>query len=147
MILGITHIQHVMIDVWHDWLWLISYLEFLVLNRIKNLEWLSSFIINLWCPNVYFCCVYNQITSSRPSEVFFAKKIQGSVVPRSIMTNMNYFEYQYGQRSNIPKFNYEKHDICLVSKMSCVSCNEQQLFQASNVPRSLTTNMNNFEYQ
>ena len=78
---------------------------------------------------------------------FLPKKIQGSVVPRSIMTNMNYFEYQYGQRSNMPKFNYEKHDICLVSKMSCVSCNEQQLFQASNVPRSLMTNMNNFEYQ
>jgi hypothetical protein len=136
-----------MIYIWHDWLWLISYLEFLVLNSIKNLGRLSSFIIDLWCPNVYFCCVYNKITSSRPSEGFFAKKIQGSVVPRSIMTNMNYFEYQYGQRSNMPKFNYEKHDICLVSKVSCISCNEQQLFQASNVPRSLMTNMNNFEYQ
>ena len=72
---------------------------------------------------------------------------QGSVVPRSIMTNINYFEYQYGQASNMPKFNHEKHEICLVPKMPCVSCNEQQLFQASNVPRSLTTNMNNFEYQ
>ena len=68
-------------------------------------------------------------------------------MPSSIMTNMNHFEYQYGQTSNMPKFNYEKHDICFVSKMSCVSCNEQQLFQASNVPRSLMTNMNNFEYQ
>ena len=27
---------------------------------------------------------------------YFKNKIQGSVVPRSIMTNMNYFEYQYG---------------------------------------------------
>ena len=78
---------------------------------------------------------------------FFQKRIQGSVVPRSIMTNMNYFEYQYGQTSNMPKFNHEKHEICLVPKMSCVSYNEQQLFQASNVPRSLMTNMNNFEYQ
>ena len=72
---------------------------------------------------------------------------QGSVVPRSIMTNMNYFEYQYGQTLNMPKFNHEKHEICLVPKMSCVSYNEQQLFQASNVPRSLMTNMNHFEYQ
>ena len=78
---------------------------------------------------------------------FFQKKIQGSVVPRSIMTNMNYFEYQYGQTLNMPKFNHEKHEICLVPKMPCVSYNEQQLFQASNVPRSLMTNMNNFEYQ
>jgi hypothetical protein len=78
---------------------------------------------------------------------FFKNKIQGSVVPRSIMTNMNYFEYQYGQTSNMPKFNHEKHDICSVPKMPCVSYNEQQLFQASNVPRSLMTNMNNFEYQ
>ena len=77
---------------------------------------------------------------------FFQKRIQGSVVPRSIMTNMNYFEYQYGQTSNMPKFNHEKHEICLVPKMPCVSYNEQQLFQASNVPRSLMTNMNNFEY-
>ncbi len=78
---------------------------------------------------------------------YIRKKIQGSVVPRSIMTNMNYFEYQYGQTSNMPKFNHEKHEICLVPKMPCVSYNEQQLFQASNVPRSLMTNMNNFEYQ
>ena len=60
---------------------------------------------------------------------------------------MNYFEYQYGQASNMPKFNHEKHEICLAPKMPCVSYNEQQLFQASNVPRSLMTNMNNFEYQ
>ena len=60
---------------------------------------------------------------------------------------MNNFEYQFGQRSNMPKFNYEKHEICLVPKILCVSYNEQQLFQASSVPRSLTTNMNNFEYQ
>jgi hypothetical protein len=78
---------------------------------------------------------------------FFKNKIQGSVVPRSIMTNMNYFEYQYGQALNMPKFNHEKHEICLVTKMSCVSYNEKQLFQASNVPRSIMTNMNNFEYQ
>ena len=78
---------------------------------------------------------------------FFKRKIQVSVVPSSIMTNMNHFEYQYCQTSNMPQFNYEKHDICFVSKMSCVSCNEQQLFQASNVPRSLMTNINNFEYQ
>jgi hypothetical protein len=78
---------------------------------------------------------------------FFQKGIQGSVVPRSIMTNMNYFEYQYGQTSNMPKFNHEKHEMCLVPKMPCVSYNEQQLFQATNVPRSLMTNMNNFEYQ
>ena len=78
---------------------------------------------------------------------FFSKTNQGSVVPRSIMTNMNYFEYQYGKTSNMPNFNHEKHEICLVPKMSCVSNNEQQLFQASNVPRSLMTNMNNFEYQ
>jgi hypothetical protein len=76
---------------------------------------------------------------------FFPKKIQGSVVPRSIMTSMNYFEYQYGQTSNMPKFNHEKHEICLVTKMTCVSYDEQQLFQGSNVPRSLMTNMNNFE--
>ena len=63
------------------------------------------------------------------------------------MTNMNYFEYQYGQASNMPKFNYEKHEICLVPKMPNVSYNEQQLFQASNVPRSLMTNMNIFEHQ
>ena len=87
------------------------------------------------------------MTSSRPSEGFFSKKIKGSVVPRSIMTNKNYFEYQYGQTLNMPKFNHEKHEICLVPKMPCVSYNEQQLFQASNVPRSLMTNMNNFEYQ
>jgi hypothetical protein len=78
---------------------------------------------------------------------FFYKKNQGSVVPRSIMTSMNYFEYQYGQTSNMPKFNHEKHETCLVPKMPCVSYNEQQLFQASNVPRSLMTNKNNFEYQ
>ena len=80
-------------------------------------------------------------------KAFFQKKIQGLVVPRSIMKNMNHFEYQYGQTSNMPKFNHEKHEICLVPKMPCVSYNEQQLFQASNVPRSLMTNMNNFEYQ
>ena len=68
-------------------------------------------------------------------------------MPRSIVTNMNFFEYQYGQASNMIKFNHEKHEICLVPKMPCVSYNEQQLFQASNVPRSLMTNMNNFEYQ
>ena len=78
---------------------------------------------------------------------FLPKKIQGSIVPRSVMNNMNYFEYQYGQRSNMPKFNYEKHEICLVSKMPCVSYTEPQLFQASNVLRSFMTNMNNFEYQ
>ena len=78
---------------------------------------------------------------------FFQKKIQGSVVPRSIMTNMNYFEYQYGQTLNMHKFNHEKHEICLVPKIPCVSYNEQELFQDSNVPRSLMTNMNNFEYQ
>ena len=78
---------------------------------------------------------------------FFSKKIQGSVVPRSIMTNMNYFEYQLCQPSNMPKLSHEKHEICLVPKMSSVSYNEQQLLQASNVPRSLMTNMNNFEYQ
>ena len=60
---------------------------------------------------------------------------------------MNYFEYQYGPTSNMPKFNSEKREICLVPKMPCFSYNEQQLFQASNVPRSLMTNMNNFEYQ
>ena len=49
---------------------------------------------------------------------FFKRKIQVSVVPSSIMTNMNHFDYQYGQTSNLPKFNYEKHDICFVSKMS-----------------------------
>ena len=26
-----------------------------------------------------------------------------SIVPRSIMKNMNYFEYQYDQASNMPK--------------------------------------------
>ena len=62
------------------------------------------------------------------------------------MTNMNHFEYQYGQTSSMPKFTHEKHEICLVSKMPCVSYNEQQLCQASNVPRSLMTNMNHFEY-
>ena len=72
---------------------------------------------------------------------------QVSNVPRSLMTNMNYFEYQYGQASNMPKFNHEKHEIWLVPKMPCVSYNEQQLFQASNVPRSLMTNMNTFENQ
>ena len=55
---------------------------------------------------------------------FFYKKNQGSVVPRSIMTSMNYFEYQYGQTSNMPKFNHEKHETCLVPKMHCVSYNE-----------------------
>ena len=68
-------------------------------------------------------------------------------MPRSIMTTMNYFEYRYGQTLKMPKFNHEKHEICLVPKMPCVSYNEHQLFQASNVPRSLMTNMNNFEYQ
>ena len=63
------------------------------------------------------------------------------------MTSMNYFEYQYGQTSNMPKFNHEKHEICLVPKMPSVSYNEQQIFQASNVARSLMTNMKNFEYQ
>ena len=63
------------------------------------------------------------------------------------MTSMNYFEYQYGQKSKMPEFNHEKHEICLVPKMPCVSYNEHQLFQASNVSRSLMTNMNNFEYQ
>ena len=32
---------------------------------------------------------------------YFKNKIQGSVVPRSIMTNMNYFEYQYCQTLNM----------------------------------------------
>jgi hypothetical protein len=63
------------------------------------------------------------------------------------MTNINYFEYQYGQTSNMNKFNHERHEICLVPKIPCVSYNEQQLFQASTEPRSLVTNMNNFEYQ
>ena len=54
---------------------------------------------------------------------------------------------EYGQASNMPKFNHEKHEICLVPKMTCVTCNEQQLFQASNVPGSLMTNMNIFEHQ
>ena len=68
-------------------------------------------------------------------------------MPRPIMTNMNYFEYQCGQISNMPKLNHEKYETCLVPKMSCVSYNEQQQFQASNLSRSLMTNMNNFEYQ
>ena len=63
------------------------------------------------------------------------------------MTNVNYFEYQLCQPSNMPKLKNEKHEICLVPKMPCVSYNEQQLFQASNVLRSFMTNMNNFEYQ
>jgi len=54
---------------------------------------------------------------------YFKNKIQGSVVPRSIMTNMNHFDYQYGQTSNMPRFNNEKHEICLVPKMPCVSYN------------------------
>ena len=82
-----------------------------------------------------------------PKEGFFPKKIKGSDMPRPIMTNMNYFEYQYGQTLNMPKFNHEKDEICLVPKMPCVSYNEQQQFQASNLSRSLMTNMNNFEYQ
>ena len=60
---------------------------------------------------------------------------------------MNYFEYQSGQTLNMPKFNHEKYETCLVRIMPCVSYIEKQLFQASNVPRSLMTNMNNFEYQ
>ena len=64
---------------------------------------------------------------------------QVSNVTRSPLTNMNYFEYQYGQASNMPKFNHEKHQVCLVPKMPCISYNEQQLFQVSNVPRSLMT--------
>ena len=63
------------------------------------------------------------------------------------MTKMNCFEDQYGQTSKIHKFNHEKHEICLVPKIPCVSCDEQQVFQASNVPRSILTDMNNFEYQ
>ena len=51
------------------------------------------------------------------------------------------------QVQTMPKFNLEKNEICLVPKMPCVSYNEHQLFQASNVPRSFMTNMNNFEYQ
>jgi hypothetical protein len=47
----------------------------------------------------------------------------------------------------MPKFSHEKHEICLVPKMPCVSYNELQLFQASNVPRSLMTNMTIFEHQ
>jgi hypothetical protein len=57
-------------------------------------------------------------------KAYFKNKIQGSVVPRSIMTDMNYFEYQYGQASIMPKFNHEKHEICLVPKMPCFSYNE-----------------------
>ena len=68
-------------------------------------------------------------------------------MPRPIMTNMNYFEYQCGQISNMPKLNHEKYETFLVPKMPCVSYNEQQQFQASNLSRSLMTNMNNFEYQ
>ena len=68
-------------------------------------------------------------------------------MPRSIMTNMNDFEYQYGQTLKMPKFNHEKNEICLLPKMPFVIYNEQQLFQASNVPTSLMTNMNNFEYR
>ena len=83
-----------MIDTWHDWLWHISYLEFLILNTIQNWWRLSSFIINLWCPNALVLCIYSKITSFRPSEVFFQETIQGSVVPRSMLTNMNYVEYQ-----------------------------------------------------
>ena len=78
---------------------------------------------------------------------YFKNKIQGSVVPRSILTNMNYFEYQYGQVPNMPEFNHEKHEIYLVPKIPWVSYNEQQLFKVSNVPRSLMTNMNSFEDQ
>ena len=136
-----------MIDTWHDWLWHISFLEFLALNVIKNWGWLSPFIIDLWCLNDYFCCLCSKNTSSRPSEGLFFKKIQVPVLQRSSMTNMNYFEYQYGQTSKMSKFNHEKHDICLVPKMPCVSYNEHQLFQSSNVPRSLMTNMNIFEHQ
>ena len=55
---------------------------------------------------------------------YFKNKIQGSVVPRSIMTNMNYFDYQYGQGSNMPKFNHEKHETCIVPKMPCDSYDE-----------------------
>ena len=55
---------------------------------------------------------------------------------------MNYLEYQLCQPSNMPKLSHEKHEICLVPKMSCVSYNEQQLFQSSKLPRSLMTNMN-----
>ena len=44
---------------------------------------------------------------------YFKNKIQGSVVPRSAMKNMNRFEYQYGQASNMPKFIHEKNEICL----------------------------------
>ena len=60
---------------------------------------------------------------------------------------MNYFKYQYGQLSNMPKFNHGKYETCLVPKMPYVSYNEQQLFQTSDVLRSLMTNMNNFENQ
>ena len=63
------------------------------------------------------------------------------------MTNVKYFEYQCGQISNMPKLNHEKYETCLVPKMPCVSYNEHQLFQDSNVPRSLMTNMNIFEHQ
>ena len=41
-------------------------------------------------------------------------------MPRSIMTTMNYFEYRYGQTLKMPKFNHEKHEICLVPTMPCV---------------------------
>jgi hypothetical protein len=77
---------------------------------------------------------------------FFQKKIQGLVVPRSIMTNMNHFDYQYDQTclSSIMKsMKYVWYQKCPVS----VIMSNNYLFQASNVPRSLMTNMNNFEYQ
>ena len=63
------------------------------------------------------------------------------------MTNVKYFEYQCGQISNTHKLNHEKYETCLVPKMPSVSYNEQQQFQASNLSRSLMTNMNDFEYQ
>ena len=109
LIFGIIDISHFsslelfvfsMSDIKQDWYmaWLtLAYLIFGISGTEHYPKLRASVIIYYWFmmpSNALVLCIYSKITSFRPSEVFFQETIQGSVVPRSIMTNMNYFEYQ-----------------------------------------------------
>ena len=112
-------IQH----VWYK-AWLIHDITDFSISHVWNFcHWKNSFKKSKEFIFVYFICTKIWLklrggmdrTQSIWFPLFPANSLQSSVVPRSIMTNMNYYAYHYCQTLNMSKFN---HEICLVTKMS-----------------------------
>jgi hypothetical protein len=125
-----------MSDIKHDWYraWLTLAYLILWISGIEHYQKLGVVLHLLLIYNPLMLSYDVFVIKSQVlclQRAYFKNKIQGLVVPRSVMTNMNYFEYQYGQASNMPKFNQEQHEICLDQKcpVSVIMSNNYSKFQ------------------